>query len=53
MFKLLQDYSAQRRAGLDPVFARDRLPEVSGIECWQDALSVTGPLPVQEARTVR
>ncbi|CAH0219272.1 Amino-acid carrier protein AlsT [Plantibacter cousiniae] len=53
VFKLLKDYSAQRRSGLDPVFTRDRLPEVSGIECWQDALSVTGPLPVQEARTVR
>ncbi|MEV4776976.1 alanine/glycine:cation symporter family protein [Microbacterium sp. LWH12-1.2] len=45
-FKLLKDYSDQRRAGLDPVFTRARLPEVTGIECWEDELSVTGPIPV-------
>lgn len=49
-FKLLRDYSEQRRAGLDPVFTRARLPEVTGIECWEDELSVTGPIPVQEGR---
>ncbi|MFJ2543324.1 alanine/glycine:cation symporter family protein [Microbacterium sp. NPDC087589] len=46
-FKLLRDYSEQRRAGLDPVFTRARLPEVTGIQCWEDELSVTGPIPVQ------
>lgn len=45
-FKLLRDYSDQRRAGLDPVFTRARLPEVTGIQCWEDELSVTGPIPV-------
>ncbi|TXK17312.1 sodium:alanine symporter family protein [Homoserinibacter sp. GY 40078] len=45
-FRLLRDYSAQRRAGRDPVFTRDRLPELSGVQCWDDELSVTGPLPV-------
>ena len=45
-FKLLKDYSEQRRDGFDPVFTRDRLPEVKNVECWQDALSVTGPMPV-------
>lgn len=49
-FKLLRDYSEQRRAGLDPVFTRARLPEVTGIQCWDDELSVTGPIPVHEGR---
>ncbi|MGM1017881.1 MAG: alanine/glycine:cation symporter family protein [Actinomycetota bacterium] len=49
VFKLLKDYSEQRRQGKDPVFTRDRLPGVSGIECWENELSVTGPLPIQEA----
>lgn len=46
-FKLLRDYLQQRREGRDPVFTRDRLPGVTGIECWNDELSVTGPLPIQ------
>jgi AGCS family alanine or glycine:cation symporter len=45
-FKLLRDYLDQRRAGLDPVFTRERMPEVTGIQCWEDELSVTGPIPV-------
>lgn len=49
-FKLLRDYSEQRRAGLDPVFTRARLPEVNGIQCWEDELSVTGPIPVTAER---
>jgi AGCS family alanine or glycine:cation symporter len=44
-FKLLKDYSGQRRDGLDPVFTRDRLPELSNVECWRDELSVTGSMP--------
>lgn len=43
-FRLLKDYTQQRRAGLDPVFTKDRLPDVHGIEVWEDALSVTGPI---------
>lgn len=43
-FRLLKDYTAQRRDGLDPVFTRDRLPGVSGVECWEDELTVTGPI---------
>lgn len=43
-FKLLKDYREQRKAGLDPVFTKARLPEVRGIEVWEDALSVTGPI---------
>ncbi|WP_125098399.1 alanine/glycine:cation symporter family protein [Leucobacter chromiireducens] len=49
VFRLMRDYSAQRRAGLDPVFTRDRLPDVSGISCWEDELSVTGAIPVTRA----
>lgn len=45
-FKLLRDYTEQRRAGRDPVFTRDRLPDVTGIECWEDELTVTGPIDV-------
>ena len=43
-FRLIKDYTQQRRAGHDPVFTRDRLPDVTGIECWEDERSVTGPL---------
>ncbi|MBT2484432.1 MULTISPECIES: sodium:alanine symporter family protein [unclassified Microbacterium] len=49
-FKLLRDYSEQRKAGLDPVFTKARLPEVTGIQCWEDELSVTGPIPVVAGR---
>ncbi|WP_091229393.1 sodium:alanine symporter family protein [Microbacterium sp. 3J1] len=52
-FKLLRDYSDQRRAGLDPVFTRARMPEVTGIQCWEDELSVTGPIPVQGEQRAR
>ncbi|HEV7951509.1 MAG TPA: alanine/glycine:cation symporter family protein [Glaciihabitans sp.] len=45
-FRLLKNYSAQRREGRDPVFTRALLPEVDGIECWEDELSVTGPIQV-------
>lgn len=36
-FRLLEDYVAQRRAGLDPVFTRDRVPGLKGVECWEPA----------------
>jgi alanine or glycine:cation symporter, AGCS family len=45
-FRLLKDYTRQRREGRDPVFTRDLFPDVSGIECWEDELSVTGPIDV-------
>ncbi|WP_127819791.1 alanine/glycine:cation symporter family protein [Microbacterium sp. CPCC 204701] len=43
-FRLLKDYTAQRRSGRDPVFTRDRLADVTGIEVWEDELTVTGPI---------
>lgn len=49
-FRLLKDYTAQRREGRDPVFTRDRLPGVTGIECWEDELTVTGPIDVPVQR---
>lgn len=33
--KLLKDFDEQRRAGLDPVFTRDRIPGLTGVECWE------------------
>ena len=41
-FKLLRNYDEQRRAGKDPVFTRDMLPELRGVEVWEDVESVTG-----------
>lgn len=49
-FKLLKDYTRQRREGRDPVFTRDLLPEVKGIEVWEDELSVTGPIDLPTRR---
>jgi alanine or glycine:cation symporter, AGCS family len=46
-FRLLRDYTSQRRQGRDPVFTRDLMPDVTGIECWEDELTVTGPIDVQ------
>ncbi|MEU3449716.1 alanine/glycine:cation symporter family protein [Streptomyces thermolilacinus] len=34
-FRLLDDYVAQRRQGLDPVFRKDQVPGLRGeVECW-------------------
>ena len=33
--RLLKDYQEQRKQGLDPVFTRDRLPDVEGVQCWE------------------
>jgi AGCS family alanine or glycine:cation symporter len=49
-FRLLKDYTKQRREGRDPVFTRDRMPDVKGIEVWEDELSVTGPIDVPTKR---
>ena len=48
-FKLLRDYTAQRREGRDPVFTRDRLPELRGVELWVDERTVTGPVDLDSA----
>ncbi|MGM9926372.1 MAG: alanine/glycine:cation symporter family protein [Bacillus sp. (in: firmicutes)] len=34
--KALKDYTAQRKQGLNPVFHRDVLDDISGIEYWHD-----------------
>ncbi|MFW6641492.1 alanine/glycine:cation symporter family protein [Nocardiopsis algeriensis] len=34
-FRLLKDYNEQRSQGLEPVFTRDRMPELTGVECWE------------------
>jgi AGCS family alanine or glycine:cation symporter len=33
--RVLKDYNDQRRQGIDPVFTRDRLPDLRGVECWE------------------
>ncbi|MCR2446393.1 alanine:cation symporter family protein, partial [Salmonella enterica] len=50
VFRLMRDYTRQRRAGRDPVFTRDLMPDVSGITCWEDEATVTGPVWVPPAR---
>ncbi|GAA3738489.1 AGCS family alanine or glycine:cation symporter [Spinactinospora alkalitolerans] len=32
--RLAKDYIEQRSQGLDPVFERDRMPDLTGVECW-------------------
>lgn len=49
-FRLLKDYTTQRRSGREPVFTRDRLPDVTGIAVWEDELSVTGPIDLTTRR---
>nr|WP_082569368.1 alanine/glycine:cation symporter family protein [Microbacterium sp. Root180] len=50
-FRLLNDYTQQRRSGRDPLFTRDLMPDVKGIAVWEDARSVRGPAdPVAEDR---
>ncbi|MFC4139024.1 MULTISPECIES: sodium:alanine symporter family protein [unclassified Microbacterium] len=46
-FRLLKDYSQQRREGFDPIFTRDRMPDISGISVWEDSESVTGPIEIR------
>jgi AGCS family alanine or glycine:cation symporter len=33
--RLLKDYLAQRRQGLDPVFTVDRVPGLRNVQCWE------------------
>ena len=34
-FRLMRDFTAQRKQGLDPQFTRDKVPDLTGIECWE------------------
>lgn len=47
-FRMLKDYTQQRKDGLDPVFTKDRMPDLDGIAVWEDALSVTGPIDLPQ-----
>ncbi|MGR0220370.1 alanine/glycine:cation symporter family protein [Agromyces sp. ZXT2-6] len=49
-FRLMRDFMHQRRQGRDPVFTRDLVPDLTGIECWTDERSVTGPIDLATAR---
>ena len=39
--KLLKNFNEQRSKGIDPVFHRDMLPDVPGVECWDGSDPVT------------
>ena len=49
--KVLDDYSAQRKAGKDPVFVADTIPGLPATECWhveESKLQDLGDQPVME-----
>ena len=47
--KALEDYTAQRKQGLDPVFVADRIQGLPPTECWHvDELEEFGPDPMKE-----
>ncbi|MCZ7414949.1 alanine/glycine:cation symporter family protein [Streptomyces sp. WMMC897] len=55
-FKLLRDYQQQRQAGLDPVFTRDRIPGLHGVECWSPepgSGSADQPAPAKASAATR
>jgi AGCS family alanine or glycine:cation symporter len=35
-FKMLKNYSAQLKDGLNPTFTRSQLPELKNIDCWTE-----------------
>lgn len=43
--KLLKNYAAQKKLGLDPVFHRDMLPELPNVECWDGTDPATRHAP--------
>ncbi|MGB3602548.1 MAG: alanine/glycine:cation symporter family protein [Gordonia sp. (in: high G+C Gram-positive bacteria)] len=44
---LLSNYSVQRAKGLDPIFNRNDIPGLTGVECWDgtDPETIRDPLP--------
>ncbi|EID56339.1 alanine/glycine:cation symporter family protein [Saccharomonospora xinjiangensis] len=38
VIRLLKDYEKQRKDGLDPVFTRESMPDVRGIQCWDSGV---------------
>ncbi len=50
-FKALDDYTAQKKAGKDPVFVADSIEGMPATQCWHigsDDLKDVGPQPVKE-----
>ncbi|MBV2365749.1 alanine/glycine:cation symporter family protein [Streptomonospora nanhaiensis] len=42
--RLLSDYTAQRKEGKDPVFTKDRMPDLVNVQCWDASdLPSAGP----------
>ncbi len=47
--KALDDYTRQRKAGMNPVFIAENIPGMPATECWHlDELKDIGPQPVKE-----
>ncbi|WP_017594518.1 alanine/glycine:cation symporter family protein [Nocardiopsis potens] len=36
-FRVLKDYTEQRKEGRDPVFTRDRIPGLANVHCWEES----------------
>lgn len=49
--RLLNDYNEQRRQGIEPVFTRDRLPDLRGVECWDPEGTHTENTPAEHSST--
>ena len=49
--RLLKHYQDQRRAGVEPVFHRDEMPDLKNIECWDGSDPVTQPQTYGDAAT--
>jgi alanine or glycine:cation symporter, AGCS family len=45
VYRLLADYDRQRGQGLDPVFTRDRVPGLRGVQVWESAEEVEDKAP--------
>ncbi|MCM3269494.1 alanine/glycine:cation symporter family protein [Paenibacillus elgii] len=46
-FAALQDYMKQKKAGLDPVFYKDSIEGLEGVECWENRPAVSRTPEVQ------
>jgi AGCS family alanine or glycine:cation symporter len=42
--KVLRDYDRQRKAGLDPVFTRESVPGLEGLQVWEPETEAAAPV---------
>lgn len=43
VLRVLRDYQEQRKVGQEPIFHRDRMPDLEGIDAWDGTDEVTRP----------